>query len=106
MGRSGTRQPAIHTKNKMFCPVCDNKMVKALTDPGPYQELDMVGRPIEVAHVYYGCTNDECNTMVRLRYRKDGQTGDLFRMVQARRAGDGPEIVTQMPGSLADIREQ
>jgi len=44
--------------------------------------------------------------MVRLRYRKDGQTGDLFRMVQARRAGDGPEIVTQMPGSLADIREQ
>ena len=98
-----TRAPAIHTKNKMWCPVCDHKMVKAMTDPGPYWEQDIVGTMIEVAHVYYGCVNEECNTMVRLRYRKDGQTGDLFRMVRARQAGDGPEIITQMPGNLSDV---
>lgn len=95
--------PNIHTKNKLYCPMCDAKMVKALTDTGPYYEPDMRGEIVEVVHVYYGCTNDEiCGSMIRLRYRKDGQTGDLWKMVQAKRA-NGHELVTELPGSLKEM---
>lgn len=95
---------AVHiAKKRLLCPLCGRKMAKALTDTGPYQEVSLEGAIIEVVHVYYGCTNEECNTIIRLRFRKDGSKGDLFRMIEARRAGDGPEIVTEIPGKLSEI---
>ena len=95
---------AIHiAKKRMLCPMCGRKMVKAFTDTGPFHELSMEGAVIEVVHVYYGCPNEACNTIIRLRFRKDGSKGDLWKLIQARRAGDGPEIVTEMPGQMSEI---
>jgi hypothetical protein len=61
-------------------------MVKAFVDPKVYKERNKAGEVIEVVHVYYGCTQDECATTVRLRFRRDGLPGDLWNEIKARRA--------------------
>jgi len=78
-------------------------MVKALTDTDKHLERGMDGSVVDTVHVYYGCPNEACNTMVRLRYRRDGAKGDLWRLTEARRAGDGRELVTDIPSTLADL---
>lgn len=85
-------------KGKLFCPVCGRTMVKAMTDPKTYRELDMIGKEIETVHVYYGCPNEKCATTVRLRFRKDGEMGDLYRMGRARR--NAPDKLTSIGGLL------
>lgn len=97
------RAPAARTRRHLLCPCCGQRMVKALTDTDPHPERAMDGRVVDTTHIYYGCPNEACNTMVRLRYRKDGSKGDLWRVVEARRAGDGKALVTEIPGTLADL---
>ena len=118
--------PAIHTQGKALCGVCGNKMVKIPLPPTPYYAirdgsttpmlLGLVGQTrktvldkmhregaeiIEIVPVQYGCLDDE--TIHTFWYRKDGLEGDLWRVMQIRNAGDGPEVVREMPGVLGDI---
>ena len=86
-------------KGWLPCGVCGRKMVKAFTDPDEYRERALSGDIISVVHVYYGCTNEQCNTIAKLIYRKDGLPGDLHRVMQQRRA-EGDHIVEEMPGDL------
>ena len=119
---------AIHTKGKALCGVCGNKMVKIPLPPTPYYALRdesttpvLIGRVghtpktvldklykeggeiIEIVPVQYGCLDDE--TIHTFWFRKDGQQGDLWRTMQARASGDGPEVVREMPGTLEGIDE-
>jgi len=88
-------------QSKMPCPVCNRSLVKALVDPKTHKERAKNGEIIEVVHVYYGCPNDSCATMVRLRFRKDGLPGDLFKEIQKRRA-EG-RILREFGGKIGDI---
>jgi hypothetical protein len=78
-------------------------MVWAETDAGPYKERAQNGEIIEVVHVYFGCTNETCGTTVRLRFRKDGKEGDLWRSMKKRKKGIGRPLVTEFGGNLKDI---
>jgi hypothetical protein len=88
---------------KIPCPVCQKPMVWAKTDLGPFKEKAKNGEIIEVIHVYFGCPDDVCKTIIRLRFRKDGKEGDLWRTMKARQAGHGRPIVTDFGGSLKEI---
>ena len=88
-------------QKKLPCPVCGRNMVRAFVDPKTYKELNKALEMIEVVHVYYGCTNDDCETTVRLRFRKDGQTGDLWKEIQNRRA-EG-KVLRDFGGKIGDI---
>jgi hypothetical protein len=74
-------------------------MVKALTDPNDYWEPSLEGEMICVVHIYYGCPNERCNTIARLRFRKDGLPGDLARMIEIRKAAGIP-LLEEMPGDM------
>jgi len=89
-------------KGWLPCGVCGRKMVKAFTDPDEYWEENLSGIMIAVVHVYYGCTNERCNTVAKLIYRKDGLPGDLHKVMQARRAA-GDHIVEEMPGNMEQM---
>jgi hypothetical protein len=79
-------------------------MVFAKFDPGPFKERAKNGEIIETVHVYFGCPDDNCKTVIRLRYRKDGKEGDLWRTMKARRAGHGRPIVTDFGGAFDKIQ--
>lgn len=88
-------------RGKIPCPVCGRNMVKAFVDPKTYKELSKSLDMIEVVHVYYGCPNEDCETTVRLRFRKDGLPGDLYKEIQKRRA-EG-KVLQDFGGTLGDI---
>jgi len=88
-------------KKVLPCPVCGRNMVKAFVDPKTYKELNKALDFIEVVHVYYGCPNDECETTVRLRFRKDGLPGDLWEEIRRRRAERG--VLQDFGGKIGDI---
>jgi hypothetical protein len=73
-------------KKRLPCPACQKDMVQAFVDPQVYRERAKSGEVIEVVHVYYGCPDDNCKTTVRLRFRKDGKEGDLWREMKKRKA--------------------
>lgn len=73
-------------KKKLACPVCKMEMVQTEVDPKTHKERAKSGDIIEVVHVYYGCTVEACKTVVRLRFRKDGKEGDLWREMKRRKA--------------------
>jgi hypothetical protein len=77
-------------------------MVKAFTDPEEYKELSLDGEIIAVVHIYYGCPNEQCNTIARLIFRKDGLPGDLHKVMMQRRA-EGDPIVQEMPGDMEQM---
>lgn len=118
--------PAVHTKGKALCGVCGNKMERIPLPPTTYVAIrdgstvpTLLGRPgkirpgvlkkmrdigaelIEVVPVQYACLNDE--TIQTFWFRKDGLEGDLWHVMKLRNAGEGPEVVREMPGALEEI---
>lgn len=89
---------------KIDCPVCNKPMVWAMTDSNIFKERARNGEIIEVVHVYFGCTDEKCGTTVRLRFRKDGKEGDLWRSMKERKKGIGKPIVTDFGGAFDDIQ--
>jgi len=87
-------------KKRIPCPVCVTKdMDEAGVDLGPFRERARSGEVIEVVHVYYGC--DDCGTTVKLRFRKDGKEGDLWREMKRRKAAGG--VLEDFGGKIGDI---
>lgn len=118
--------PAVHTQGKALCGVCGNKMARLPLPMTPYVAIrdgstvpTLIGRPgkirpkvlkklrevgaelIEIVPVQYACPDDE--TLQTFWFRKDGLEGDLWRTMRARNAGDGPEVLREMPGALEEI---
>ena len=91
----------------MFCPMCGKTMVKRGRDPKTYREKGLLNEVVEVVHVYYGCPNEECQTQVRLRYRKDGKEGDLNKLVNLRKelakSGHVAPMVTDVEGNIKGL---
>lgn len=82
------------------CPVC-NKPMDYAGQEGGHKERAQNGDVIETVHVFYMCA--DCETSVRLRYRKDGREGDLWRVMKKRKAGKGRPLMTDFGGSLKEI---
>lgn len=80
--------------------MCNKDMEYAGQEDG-HKERAKTGEVIETVHVFYVC--EKCETSVRLRFRKDGKAGDLWRTMKAREKGHGKPIVTDFGGSLKEI---
>jgi hypothetical protein len=66
---------------------------------GGHKERAKSGEVIETVHVFFMC--EKCDTSVRLRFRKDGQTGDLWREIQRRKAVG--KVVTDFGGKFGEM---
>jgi hypothetical protein len=81
--------------------MCGKDMEYAGQEEG-HKERARNGEVIETVHVFYVC--EKCDTSVRLRFRKDGKEGDLWRTMKKRNAGHGRPVVTDFGGALGGIQ--